>query len=162
MSLIIKDKIPMFMKGYPTVSDKYNVAGGTLDQSSAAVEFGDLLVYGTTKGFYAKPTTITNADQIAGFVVATNVKLSTDWPGTDAKTLPGEAFNLLINGFIAIALDATAVEANVLPNKQVYATPTGTCTTEAGESANFAIANAVFTGMVEKHGDVLFAEIYVK
>ena len=27
-SLIIKDKIPQMMKGYPTVSDKYNVAGG--------------------------------------------------------------------------------------------------------------------------------------
>ena len=30
MGLIIKDKIPMFMRGYPTVSDKYDVAGGVL------------------------------------------------------------------------------------------------------------------------------------
>ena len=163
MGLIIKDKIPMFMKGYPTVSDKYNVAGGTLDQASAPVEFGDLLVYGTTKGYFAKPTTITNVSEIAGFILATNVKLTTEWPGETVKTLPGEAFNLLINGFLAIALDESAVEANVKPNAAVYATPAGKCTTEAGASnANFKLPNVVFTGMVEAHGDVLFAEIYVK
>ena len=39
--LIIKDKIDMLMKGYPTVSDKYNVAGGVLT-GNAAAQFGEL------------------------------------------------------------------------------------------------------------------------
>lgn len=160
MGLIINDSIPMFMKGYPTVSDKYNVAGGVLDATSAPVEFGDLLVYGATKGYFAKPTTITDVKQIAGFILATNVKLTTEWPGTTVLTLPGEAFNLLVNGFMAIALDTSAVEANVVANAQVYATPTGKCTTVSTD--NFALPNVVFTGMVEKHGETLFAEIYVK
>lgn len=163
MGLIIKDKIQMFMKGYPTVSDKYNVAGATLDQSSDPVEFGDMVMYGTTKGFFKKATAVTAASELAGFVVATNVKLTTEWPGNKVQTLPGEAFNLLVNGFIAIELDTSAVEANVQPNKQVYITKAGKCTTEAGtDPANIAVPNTVFTGMVEAHGDVLFAEIYVK
>lgn len=160
MGLIIKDKIPMFMKGYPTVSDKYNVSGGVLDATSAPVEFGDLLVYGATKGYFAKPTTITNVNQIAGFILATNVKLTTEWGSGVVKTFGGEAFNLLVNGFMAIELDTSAVEANVVANAQVYATPAGKCTTV--ETNNFALPNVVFTGMVEQHGETLFAEIYVK
>lgn len=164
MGLIIgKSGIPMFKVGYPTVSDKYNVTGGIL-AGNTAVRFGDLVKFSSTKGYYeAITSTVTLAD-IAGFVLATNVKLATEWPGTDesVKVLPGEAFNLVLPGsYLAIELDATAVEANVKANAQVYAIPaTGKCTTVS--ASNLALPGVVFTGMVEKHGEKLVAEIYVK
>ena len=164
MGLIIgKSGIPMFKVGYPTVSDKYNVTGGIL-AGNTAVRFGDLVKFSSTKGYYeAITSTVTLAD-IAGFVLATNVKLATEWPGTDesVKVLPDEAFNLVLPGsYLAIELDATAVEANVKANAQVYAIPaTGKCTTVS--ASNLALPGVVFTGMVEKHGETLVAEIYVK
>lgn len=164
MGLIIgKSGIPMFKVGYPTVSDKYNVTGGTL-VGNTAVKFGDLVKFSSTKGYYeAITSTVTLAD-IAGFVLATNVKLATEWPGTDesVKVLPGEAFNLVLPGsYLAIELDSTAVEANVKANAQVYAIPaTGKCTTVS--ASNLALPGVVFTGMVEKHGEAIVAEIYVK
>ena len=164
MGLIIgKSGIPMFKVGYPTVSDKYNVTGGIL-AGNTAVRFGDLVKFSSTKGYYeAITSTVTLAD-IAGFVLATNVKLATEWPGTDesVKVLPGEAFNLVLPGsYLAIELDSTAVEANVKANAQVYAIPaTGKCTTVS--ASNLALPGVVFTGMVEKHGEAIVAEIYVK
>lgn len=161
MGLIIKDKIPMFMVGYPTVSDKYNVTGAILAGSSP-VKFGDLVKFSSTKGYFeAITSTVTLAD-IAGFVLATNVKLAEDWPATKVQVNPQEAFNLALPGtYMAIELDSTAVEDNILANKQVYAIPaTGKCTTEA--DSNLALPGVVFTGMVEKHGDKLVAEILIK
>lgn len=164
MGLIIgKSGIPMFKVGYPTVSDKYNVTGGILT-GNTAVRFGDLVKFSSTKGYYeAITSTVTLAD-IAGFVLATNVKLATEWPGTDesVKVLPDEAFNLVLPGsYLAIELDSTAVEANIKANAQVYAIPaTGKCTTVS--ASNLALPGVVFTGMVEKHGEKLVAEIYVK
>ena len=112
MSLIIKNKIPMFMKGYPTVSDKYNVSGGILT-GSTPVKFGELVKRSGTAGYFeAIATTVTLAD-IVGFALATNVKLAEEWPARTIQINPGEAFNLLINGFIAIELDAGATIANV-------------------------------------------------
>ena len=161
MGLIIKDKIPMFKVGYPTVSDKYNVTGGTLT-GTKSVHFGDLVKFSTTKGYYeAISATVTIAD-IAGFVLATNVKLANDWPATEVAVNPGEAFNLVLPGsYLAIELDSTAVEANVKANAQVYVIPaTGKCTTVS--SSNLALPGVVFTGMVEKHANKLVAEILVK
>lgn len=164
MGLIIgKSGIPMFKVGYPTVSDKYNITGGTLT-GETPVKFGDLVKFSNTKGYFEAITgTVTLAD-IAGFVLATNVKLALEWPATDesVKVLPGEAFNLVLPGsYLAIELDTTAVEDNVKANGQVYAIPaTGKCTTEA--DSNLALPGVVFTGMVEKHGKALVAEIYVK
>lgn len=112
MSLIIKNKIPMFMKGYPTVSDKYNVSGGILT-GSTPVKFGELVKRSGTAGYFeAIASTVTLAD-IVGFALATNVKLAEEWPARTIQINPGEAFNLLINGFIAIELDAGATIANV-------------------------------------------------
>lgn len=163
MGLIIKDKIPMFKVGYPTVSDKYNVAGGTL-VGDAAVRFGDLVKFSATKGYYEAITSTVALTDIAGFVLATNVKLATEWPGTDesVKVLPGEAFNLVLPGsYLAIELDTTAVEVDVKANAKVYVIPaTGKCTTES--ASNLELLDVVFTGMVEKHGEALVAEIYVK
>lgn len=159
MSLIIKDKIKKFIPGYPTVSDKYNVSGAVLT-GTQPVEFGDLVGFSGTKGYFEKLTTAASAADVAGIVLATNVKLNLQWPEGNVQTLPGEAFNLLVNGFMAVKLDANAVEANVKPNAQVYVTPTATLTTEA--AGNFALTGVVFTGEVETQGTTLVAEIYVK
>lgn len=167
MGLIIGKKIDMLMKGYPTVSDKYNVAGGTLTGDDA-VKFGELVKFSDTKGYYEAITeTVTLAD-IAGFVVATNVKLVDSW-GIDASneplTLPGEAFNLLVSGFIAIELDSGATEAKILPNTSVAVIlASGKLTTndKIAGSTIVALPNVVFTGTYEKHGTTILAEILVK
>ena len=161
MGLIIKDKIPMFKVGYPTVSDKYNIAGGIL-MGDTPVKFGDLVKFSSVKGYYeAITSTVTLAD-IAGFVLATNVKLANNWPGTEWSVNPGEAFNLVLPGsYLAIELDATAVESNIVANGKVYVVAaTGKCTSEKG--TNLELPGVVFTGLAEKHGEKLVAEILVK
>lgn len=112
MSLIIKDKIPMFIKGYPTVSDKYNVSGGIL-AGSTPVKFGELVKRTGTAGYFEAITSTVSLADIVGFALATNVKLAEEWPARTVQINPGEAFNLLINGFIAVELDADASIANV-------------------------------------------------
>ena len=163
MGLILKDKIPMFKVGYPTVSDKYNITGGVLT-GETPVKFGDLVKFSATKGYYEAITSAVTVADIAGFVLATNVKLATEWPATEdsVKVLPGEAFNLVLPGsYLAIELDTTADETNVKANAKVYAIPaTGKCTTVS--ASNLELPGVVFTGMVEKHGETLVAEIYVK
>lgn len=161
MGLIIKDKIKMFQVGYPTVSDKYNITGGTLT-GETPVHFGDLVKFSDEKGYFEAITGTVALTDIAGFVLATNVKLNELWPEGNVQVNPGEAFNLVLPGsYLAIELDSSAVEANVNANAQVYVIPaTGKCTTEAG--SNLALPGVVFTGMVEKHGEALVAEIYVK
>lgn len=105
--LIIKDKISMLRKGYPTVSDKYDVAGGILKSNSADVEFGDVVAYDSVVGYYKKATSISAITQIAGIALATNVKLSSVWPdeGSASVVKPAEAFNLMLDGYVAIKLD---------------------------------------------------------
>ena len=164
MGLIINKHIPMLMVGYPTVSDKYNVAGGTL-AGSTSVSFGSLVKFSSTKGYYeAITSTVTLAD-IAGFVLATNVKLANDWPATTWAVNPGEAFNLVVNGFMAIQLDSGATASYITPNSQVYVIlATGKLTTsdKASEGTIVALPNVVFTGTYETQGSALVAEIYIK
>lgn len=162
MGLIIKNALPKFKVGYPTVSDKYNVTGGVL-AGGTPVKFGDLVKFSTTKGYYEAITGAVTVDEIAGFVLATNVKLALDYPGTKVETLPGEAFNLALPmSYMAIKLDSTAVEGDIKANKQVYAIPaTGKCTTVS--ASNLALPGVVFTGEYEKGGDdSIIAEIYIK
>lgn len=168
MSLIIKDKIQMLMRGYPTVSDKYDVAGGVLE-GAEGVKFGDVVQFGTTAGYFkaiSATQTAAAITNIAGFVVATNVKLADGFPGTTVTTLPGEAFNLLVKGFIAVELGSTAVVSNIVANKPVaIKLATGELTT-SGVSGATDIPNVVFTGIYENHGTTgapkYYAEIYVK
>ena len=105
--MIIKDKISMLRKGYPTVSDKYNVAGGILQSGSADVPFGELVAYGSQVGYYKAATSVEAVGDIAGVILATNVKLSGVWPDENQAGLvkPAEAFNLMLDGYIAIELD---------------------------------------------------------
>ena len=162
MGLIIgKSGIPMLKVGYPTVSDKYNITGGTLVGESA-VKFGDLVKFSSDKGYFEAITSTVALADIAGFVLATNVKVAEEFPGKTVQVNPGEAFNLVLPGsYLAIELDSTAVEADVKANKHVYVIPaSGKCTTVS--DGNLELTDVVFTGTVEKHGSALVAEIYVK
>lgn len=167
--LIIKDTIPMFKIGYPTVSDKYDVAGATL-AGNTAVKFGDLVTYADTEGYFKSAASgIAAVTDAAGFVVATNVKLAEDWPGKTVQVNPGEAFNLLVRGFIAVELDSEATAEQIKANSSVYVIlATGKITTsdKAAEGTIVALPNVVFTGTYENHGTQaipkLVAEIYVK
>lgn len=161
--LIIKDKINALMKGYPTVSDKYNVAGATLVKNSAPVAFGELVKFSDTKGYYEAITEEVTMDQIAGFVLATNVKLNTIYPEGGVEVKGGEAFNLVLpNSYLAVELEADAVEGNIVANKAVAVKlATGKLTTSGVASAT-NLPNVVFTGTYEKHGEVFYAEILVK
>ena len=162
MSLIIKDKIPMFIVGYPTVSDKYNVAGGTL-AGNTPVKFGQLVKHSATKGYFEAITGAITLADIAGFVLATNVKLNELWPEGNVQVNPGEAFNLMVNGFMAIELDSGAVEGNIKPNQSVcLILASGKITTEYNNSTAPYLDSVVFTGAYEKHGNTLIAEIYIK
>ena len=160
MSLIIKDKIQMLMKGYPTVSDKYNVAGGTL-VGATAVKFGELVKHSDTTGYYEAITGATDVDKIAGFVLATNVKLNTVWPEGGVEVAPNEAFNLLINGYIAVELAEDAIESEIVVNKPVAFNAAGKVTT-AGASGATELPGVVFTGTYEKQGTSIIAEVLVK
>ena len=162
MGLIINNSIPKLKKGYPTVSDKYNVTGGILTGDYAGV-FGQTVKL-ESSGYYSaisSNNTITYSTDVKGIILATNVKLA-DWDGT-VSVKPGEAFNLFINGFIAVELDAGATVANVVANAPVYVTANGTFTeaADASKLAN-ALPNTVYTGVVEQVGSTYYAEIYVK
>ena len=159
MAMIIKDKLQMLMKGFPTVSDKYNVLPAVLD-GTAPVNFGDVVVYSTTDGYYTKPATITAAAEVAGFVVATNVKVPENYPGATIQVNPGEAFNLLHSGYLAIELDSGAVDANVVAGKGVAVLPSGKIT-RAGVSTSIALTNVTFTGTKETVNGKRYAEIYM-
>ena len=158
MAMIIKDKLQMLMKGFPTVSDKYNVLPAVLD-GTAPVNFGDVVVYSTTDGYYTKPATITAAAEVAGFVVATNVKVPENYPGTVVQVNPGEAFNLLHSGYIAVAVDSGATDANIAAGKKVAVLPNGKITT-SGTATAIDLDGVVFTGTKETVGGVKLAEIY--
>ena len=160
--LIIKDKIPMFKVGYPTMSDKYDVAGGML-AGATPVEFGDLVKFGSADATYEYAGGgVTGVTELAGFVVATNVKLA-DWPSGEVKTYPGEGFNLLVGGFLAVKLNATAVAADIKPNSVVKVKlADATLTTSSVSSGTATLPNTVFTGKYETQGSVIVAEIYVK
>ncbi len=157
MSLIIKDKIAQLKKGYPTVSDKYNVQGGVyVGTNTDALHFGDLLAYSGTTGHYRTLTADDAVADLAGICLATNVKLANRYPGdSNAKveTLPGEAFNLLVRGFIAVEIaDATATyQAAKTAYELVIKDKTKTAEEKKAAKATFetAKANAIASAAVE-------------
>lgn len=173
MSLIIKDKIRMLLKGFPTVSDKYNLAGGLLGGSTPVV-FGELVKYGSNQSgkgqMYEAITSTVTLAEIAGFVMGTNVKLNEVWPEGQVRVNPGEAFNLALPGtYMAIELDAPTV-ANIAAGKAVAvflntASKYGHLTT-TGESGATDLSGVVFTGVYENIGTsaspVYLAEILIK
>lgn len=168
MGMILNKSIKKFKVGFPTMSDKYNVGPATLT-GSTAVNFGDLVKFSATKGYFESASGGVSAiTDIAGFVVGTNVKLALSYPGTDASvtTLPGEAFNIsLPNTYLAIKLKANAVATDILAGAKVYVTlADGTCTTSTNASSGTIVElpGVVFTGEYETEGSNIIAEIYIK
>lgn len=164
MGLIINKQIRQLMKGYPTVSDKYNVAGGILT-GNTPVEFGSLVKFDADTGYYTPAAGAASVDKIAGIVLATNVKLvTTQWPAGSLtpSVMPGEAFNLLLSGYCAVAVDGTAfVETEIVAGAQVYVVlSTGKFTTASGTNA-VALSGYKFTGIKETVDGVVLAEIAV-
>lgn len=151
MGLIIKESLKKMMKGYPTISDKYDVEGG-VNRGSQKIYFGDLVCFTTDliAGQYidAAETTATAAN-IAGICVAENVKLVTEYPGQskDATIEPGEAVTLMTRGFIAIAYDTAYTTVAVQANVPVYYDTTKHLFT--ADSSKVPVAGAVFTGAIE-------------
>lgn len=163
MSLIIKDKIKQLMRGYPTVSDKYNVEGGIIEGTDG-VNFGDMVVYGSTTGYYKKATALTDVNEFAGFVLATNVKLEDTWGGENKGpvTYPGEAFNLFMNGFIALSLKSDATLAQIKNGAKVavvLATAELTTADKIAADTIVELPDYEFTGIYEKQGATLLAEV---
>lgn len=162
MGLIINDKLQMLMVGYPTVSDKYNVTGGVL-VGDVPVKFGSLVKHSDQKGFYEAITGAVTIDKIAGFVLATNVKMPSEWPGNTVVVQPGEAFNLVLrDSFLAVELDEDAVEENILANKAVAVKLASGKLSTTGVAGATDLPDVVFTGVYEKHGTTIVAEIYIK
>lgn len=162
MGLIIKDKLQKMFAGYPTVSDKYNVAGGILS-GSTAIHFGDLVKHTSEPGYFEPATSLSGVSDIGGIALATNVKLSEGFGVNTVQINPGEAFNLLINGFVAMQLDSGATTSYVAPNAQVCVIlATGKLTTSDKYSSGTIeyLPNAVFTGTYDS--TLKIAEVYIK
>lgn len=163
--LIINQSIQKLMVGYPTVSDKYDVLPAVLE-GSTDVKFGEPVKFGSTNGYFAAiGTSVSGADVVAGFALATNVKLATGFPGADPVIKPGEAFNLLIHGYMAVELDSAATLASATPNSAVHIIlATGKLTTvdKYNDGTIVPLNGVVFTGITETQGSTKVAEIYVK
>lgn len=158
MSILGKDGFRKLLVGYPTVSDKYDVGPATLE-GTAQVLPGDVVVFGSASGSYKPVTTLTGFDgQVAGIVLATNVKVPTTYPAPEGPVPynPGEQFGLLVRGFVAVKLDANAVLADAKEGATVYITSTGKLTTVS--TSNFATPWK-FMGVTELHGTDKIAEI---
>ena len=156
MGLIIKNKIAQLKKGYPTVSDKYNVQGGIYesDAKNEALYFGDLLAYGSATGHYVKLAAGDTVADLAGICLATNVKLANRYPGdsnASVETLKGEAFNLMVRGFIAVAVKDTEYVSKLEDYKEALANyeedPTDKAKKTALETAKAALETAKETAI---------------
>ena len=156
MNLIIKNKIQELMQGYPTISDKYDVAPAVLEGATNVV-VGAPVTLGTTAGRYKACTTA--ADVVAGFVLATNVKVPMAYPAAGVQEYAtGDAFNLMFKGFIAVPLDTGATAGNIANGKAVAMLAGGKLTTTGTASAT-DIPGAYFTGCKEVINGVTIAEI---
>lgn len=168
MGLIIKDKIQALLKGYPTVSDKYNVQGGVLSGKEA--KFGDVLKFTGTDGVYEVAANATKVEEIAGILLATNAKTPHEYPAENPiSVMPGEAVNLMVCGFVAVPVAADATPEEIKPGKGVAITlATGVLTTaeKANASTIVVLPGWEFTGVLENKGTEqakdLVAEIVIK
>ena len=155
MGLIIKDKIQSLMVGYPTTSDKYDVEGGLAKET---LHFGDLVVVDSVEKTYKK----VDSTKVDGIVLATNVKLNTTYPA-DAEgpvTVKGEAFNVLIRGRVAVALDSDATASAVVKGADAKLSAAHKLsTTGTAIAGNVSIK---FTGFYEMQGTTIVAEVEVK
>lgn len=148
MGLIIKESLKKMMKGYPTISDKYDVEGG-VNVGATAIKFGELVLFSDEKiaGKYIAFSDAKKTNGVAGICIAENVKLVTTYPGEskDATIEPGEAVTLMSRGFIAVELAAGVT--SVAAEDAVYFDAYGKFTNSSSSST--ALAGAKFTGAIE-------------
>lgn len=160
MGLIIKDKIQMLMTGYPTMGDKYNVTGGILSGTDP-VKFGDLVMF--DGGMYKKVASATAVTDIAGFVLATNVKTAEGFGTNVVQVNPGEAFNLTLGGSYLAVETAEADGTDIKPNGAVYVSLTdGKLYASSDTGHTNTLPGVVFTGTFELQGSKVIAEVLVK
>ena len=152
-----KSGIPKLMVGYPTVSDKYDVGPAVLE-GSTAIYPGDVVKYGSAEGAYVPASSLSAMTDVAGICLATNVKVPNQYPAPAGPVAfqPGEAFGLLVRGFVAVKLDADAVLANAKEGAKVYVTSAGKLTTVSTSNIETPWK---FTGVSELHGSDKIAEI---
>ena len=145
------------MVGYPTVSDKYDVGPAVLE-GSASINPGDVVMYGSASGSYLPASSLTVMTQVAGIALATNVKVPSTYPAPlgPVPYQPGEAFGLLVRGFVAVACDTTAVSTNIKEGAIVYLTAAGKVTTVSSSNIETPWR---FTGIQETKDSVIVAEI---
>lgn len=166
MGLIIKNKIQELLQGYPTVSDKYDVAPAVLE-GATDVKAGQPVALTSVAGRYTAVGASTTIGQIAGFVLASNVKVPATYPAStiDQTYTAGDAFNLMIKGYIACPVKLG--DAEVIANgAQVYIMIGGVAAgaltisghTEASGSAT-ALPGAYYTGVTTTIGTTVLAEI---
>lgn len=164
MGLIIKEKLPMFIIGFPTVGDKYNITGGLLSGTSP-VKFGDLVAF-DGEGYFTKVADASDVKEIAGFVLGTNVKVAEGFATNVVQVNPGEAFNLVLPGSylaVEVARDDEEEPADVPVRGQVYVDlADGSLHLTDGSGDYEALPGVEFTGAAELQGSKLVAEIYVK
>lgn len=150
MGLILKDKLDVLMKGYPTVSDKYNVRGATLQHDSPVGHFGDIIKFGDG-GFFKvvnSTDTLTAATEVAGVLLATNVKLVDVFGGgnsAEAPTYPDEAFNLMLDGYVALELKEGTDLTTIKEGLQVGLTAEGKL--ELSTESGAVVVPWYFTGI---------------
>lgn len=151
MGGIIKDKIGQLLVGHLTVINDNKTIGGVLATGSADVAFGEPVAY-TTDGYYHSASADTTEEEIAGIVQATNIKMAHEWPanGSGSIVKAGEAFNLLLKGWIAVKvseLEYDDIKAGHLVKyergSKVFALTTG-----------IPITGWVYTGIKEGSGTV--------
>jgi hypothetical protein len=161
MGLIIKDKLPMFIVGFPTVSDKYNITGGVLSGTSP-VKFGELVAFDGNGGF-KKVASAAAVSEIAGFVLGTNVKVAEGFATNVVQVNPGEAFNLVLPGsYLAVEVAGAAALSDITVRGQVYVKLADGTLDVAADTGIVALPGVEFTGACELHGSTVVAEIYVK
>lgn len=151
MARIYGMSLPELIVGYPTVSDKYNVAGGVLAADSEPITFGRLLKYTADSGIYTLGSTFTAVTELAGVACATNVKLADPWTD-EVKVYPGEAVNIMFDGYIALQLaQSLSKTTEIKAGAPVYLKlDTGDLCTNADAGAT-AVPGWAFTGKYELH-----------
>lgn len=147
MGMILNDHITKLKKGYPTVSDKYDVSGGVLG-GDEAVEVGTIMALTDEDGVFVPVSAETPAEKVAGIALAPNVKLTDIWSGSKLTLIqPGEAVNLCFNGLFAAEVGADVVAA-IKPGAPVGLKDGALVVFVEGGTAT-RIADWFFTGCVE-------------
>jgi hypothetical protein len=160
MSLILgRNGIQKLMAGYPTVSDKCDVAPATLE--SGVASNGSVMMHGTAHSLYKVASSVATAEQVAGVLLATNVKVPGTYPAAtgSVETKAGEQFGLIVRGFVAVELDAGADLAAATEGSTVHITAAGKLTTS---TASTVALTWRFTGVTETQGTAKLAEVEIR